>query len=168
MKRVPLSFTKEDAADRWMNIHLLASSMNKNLELEGKKANWFDFLEINEWTWNHRSILWSTRLREESYFLLTQCCSDWISKISLPYWKGAKRFFEVFSCPCHLRESQLATAISVVVWRFIRQRRACWLPIDSTRKDNSTGGRRVICPLFRSTRAACLSCVTTLQSEWLF
>jgi hypothetical protein len=40
MKRVPLSFTKEDAADRWMNIHLLASSMNKNLELEaslGKK-----------------------------------------------------------------------------------------------------------------------------------
>jgi hypothetical protein len=40
MKRVPLSFTKEDAADRWMNIHLMASSMNKNLELEaslGKK-----------------------------------------------------------------------------------------------------------------------------------
>ena len=35
MKRVPLSFTKEDAADRWMNIHLLASSMNPNLELEG-------------------------------------------------------------------------------------------------------------------------------------
>lgn len=50
MKRVPLSFTKEDAADRWMNIHLLASSMNQNLELEAslgkKKANWFGFLEI--------------------------------------------------------------------------------------------------------------------------
>lgn len=50
MKRVPLSFTKEDAADRWMNIHLMASSMNKKIELEGKKANGFGFLEINEWT----------------------------------------------------------------------------------------------------------------------
>jgi hypothetical protein len=43
MKRVPLSFTKEDAADRWMNIHLLVCSMNQNLELEAslgkKKAN---------------------------------------------------------------------------------------------------------------------------------
>ncbi|KAK6803447.1 hypothetical protein RDI58_001231 [Solanum bulbocastanum] len=28
MKRVPLSFTKEDAADKWMNIHLMATSMN--------------------------------------------------------------------------------------------------------------------------------------------
>ncbi|MCD9641987.1 hypothetical protein HAX54_028550, partial [Datura stramonium] len=40
MKRFPLSFTKKDAADRWMNIHLMASSMNQNLELEaslGKK-----------------------------------------------------------------------------------------------------------------------------------
>jgi hypothetical protein len=27
--------------------------------------------------------LWSTRLRQESYILPTQCCSDWISKISL-------------------------------------------------------------------------------------
>ena len=51
--------------------------------IAGKKANWFGFLEINEWTWNHRSILWSTRLRQESYILPTQCCSDWISKISL-------------------------------------------------------------------------------------
>lgn len=51
--------------------------------IAGKKANWSGFLEINEWTWNHRSILWSTRLRQESYILPTQCCSDWISKISL-------------------------------------------------------------------------------------
>lgn len=51
--------------------------------IAGKKANWFGFIEINEWTWNHRSILWSTRLRQESYILPTQCCSDWISKISL-------------------------------------------------------------------------------------
>jgi len=28
MKRVLLSFTKEDTADKWINIHLMASSIN--------------------------------------------------------------------------------------------------------------------------------------------
>lgn len=43
--------------------------------IAGQKANWFGFLEINEWKWNHQFMEWSTRLREESYFLLTR--SDW-------------------------------------------------------------------------------------------